>query len=262
MTFIEEIKEKARRDIKRIVLPEATDIRTLEAVDKICKEEFCEIILVGNEQEILRLANEKKLDISKAKIIDPENSAKFKEYVNNFYELRKHKGMTIEEAEKLMLDPVYYATMMVKMGEGDGVVSGATHSTADTLRPALQIIKTKPDVKIVSTFSIIVVPDCEYGDNGVFLFSDSGLNQNPNCEELAEIAISSADSYKALIGKEPIVAMLSYSTYGSAKAPEVDKMVEATKLVQEKRPDILIDGELQLDAAIVPSVGLSKAPRK
>lgn len=262
MTFMEEIKEKAKRDIKRIVLPEATDVRVLEATDKICKEGFASVILVGNEQEILRLANEKKLDISKAKIIDPAKSAKLNEYINNFYELRKHKGMTEAVAKKTMIDPIYYGTMMLKMGEADGLVSGAAHSTADTLRPALQIIKTKATTKLVSTFSIMVVPDCEYGDNGVFLFSDSGLNQKPNSEELAEIAISSADSYRELVGREPKVAMLSYSTYGSAKAAEVDTVIGATTLVKEKRPDILIDGELQLDAAIVPSVANTKAPRK
>lgn len=260
MTFIEEVKEKARKSKKTILLPEATDIRTLEATDKICKEGFCNIVLIGNEEEIINLANKNNLDITKARIIEPSKSEKYNEYVNAFYELRKHKGMTEEEAKRLVLDPIYYGMMMLKTGDGDGLVSGAIHSTADTLRPALQIIKTKPDTKIVSTFSFMVVPDCEYGDNGLFLFADSGLNQNPTSDELSEIAISSADSYKALMGKEAIVAMLSYSTYGSAKAEEVDKVIEATKLVKEKRPDILVDGEMQLDAAIVPSIGEFKAP--
>lgn len=262
MTFIGEVKEKAKRQIKTIVLPEATDIRVLEATDKICKEEFANIVLIGNETEILRVANENNFNISKATIIDPAKSNKYDEYVNTFYELRKHKGLSIEEAKKLMLDPIYYGMIMLKVGEGDGLVSGAAHSTADTLRPALQIIKTKPDTKIVSTFSIMVVPDCEYGESGVFLFSDSGLNQNPTSEELSEIAISSADSFKNLMKKEPMVALLSYSTYGSAKAPEVEKVANAVKLVKEKRPDMLVDGEMQLDAAIVPSVGKFKAPRK
>ena len=260
MTFIEEIKEKARRNTKTIILPEALDIRTLEATDKICKEDFCNVILIGPEQDILNLSGENGLDISKAKIVEPAKSEKYDEYVNALYELRKHKGMTEEEARELMKDPIYYGVMMVKMGEGDGLVSGAAHSTADTLRPALQIIKTKPETKIVSTFSIMVVPDCEYGENGLFVFSDSGLNQHPTSDELSEIAISSADSYRSMMGNEPMVAMLSYSTYGSAKADEVDRVIEATRLVKEKRPDIQVDGELQLDAAIVPSVGQSKAP--
>jgi len=260
VTFIEEIKEKARRNTKTIILPEALDIRTLEATDKICKEDFCNVILIGPEQDILNLSGENGLDISKAKIVEPAKSEKYDEYVNALYELRKHKGMTEEEARELMKDPIYYGVMMVKMGEGDGLVSGAAHSTADTLRPALQIIKTKPETKIVSTFSIMVVPDCEYGENGLFVFSDSGLNQHPTSDELSEIAISSADSYRSMMGNEPMVAMLSYSTYGSAKADEVDRVIEATRLVKEKRPDIQVDGELQLDAAIVPSVGQSKAP--
>lgn len=260
MGFIDEIKSRAKKEIKTIVLPEATDIRTLKAVDAIGREEFAKVILVGNEEEIKKLAEENNLNIEKAKLVNPATSEKYNEYVQAFYELRKAKGMTEEQAKQLMLDPIFFGMMLVKSGEADGLVSGAAHSTADTLRPALQILKTKPGTKLVSTFSLMVVPNCEYGENGVFLFADSGLNQHPNSDELSEIALSTAESFKNIVGKEPKVAMLSYSTYGSAKAEEVTKVQEATKLAKEKAPDLLIDGEMQLDAAIVPSVASSKAP--
>ena len=254
MSFIEDIMNRAKQETKTIVLPEATDIRTLKATDKILKEDFCKIILVGNEQEILNLVKENNLDVSGAKIVN------YEEYVNVFYELRKHKGMTEEKAKELMLDPVFFGMMIVKQGKADGLVSGAAHSTADTLRPALQILKTAPGTKLVSTFSLMVVPNCEFGENGVFAFADSGLNQNPNSEELSEIAISTAKSFKQIIGKEPKVAMLSYSTMGSAKAEEVDKVRIATELAKEKAPELAVDGEMQLDAAIVPEIAKSKAP--
>ena len=260
MSFIDNIKERAKKEIKTIVLPEATDIRILQAVDKIGKEAFAKVVLVGNEEEILELANSNGLDISKANIVNPEKSDKTELYANSLYELRKAKGLTIEEARKLVLSPVYYGMMMIKLGEADGLVSGAAHSTADTLRPALQILKTAPGTKLVSSMAIMVVPNCEYGENGVFMFGDCGLNQNPNSEELAEIAISSAKSFKQLVGAEPRIAMLSYSTYGSAKADEVTKVQEATKIAKEKAPELLLDGEMQFDAAIIPSVGKFKAP--
>lgn len=260
MNFIDDIKEEARKQLKTIVLPEATDIRTLTAVDIIYKENFAKIILIGNKTEILKLAEENKLDISKAEIIQPEKSEKYQEYVETFYELRKEKGMTEEQAKKLLLDPVYFGMMMVKKEDADGLVSGAIHSTADTLRPALQILKTKPGTKLVSTFNVLVVPNCEYGENGVFVFSDCALNQKPNSEELSEIAIATAESFKQLIGRTPRIAMLSYSTAGSAKSEDVEKVQQATKLAKEKMPNLIIDGEMQLDAAIVPSVGRSKAP--
>ena len=260
MSFIEEIKERARKQIKTIVLPEAMDLRVLTATDIICKEDFAKVVLIGNEEEIVKLAKENNLDISKVKILEPSNSEKYEEYVNTFYELRKAKGMTIEQAKELLLEPIYFGMMMVKNGDADGLVSGAAHSTADTLRPALQILKTKPGTKLVSTFNLMIVPNCEYGDNGVFIFSDCGLNPKPNSDELSEIAISSAESYKQLVCDIPKVAMLSYSTYRSASSEDVDKIREATKLAKEKAPDLLIDGEMQLDSAIVPSVGKSKAP--
>ena len=260
MSFIQDIMSRAKQDIKTIVLPEATDIRTLKATDKILKEAFCRIILIGNKEEILDLAKENSLDISKAEIIEPSKSKDYEEYVNAFYELRKHKGMTIEKSKELMLDPVFFGMMMVKQEKADGLVSGAAHSTADTLRPALQILKTAHGTKLVSTFVVMAVPNCEFGEDGVFLFSDCGLNQNPNSEELSEIAISTAKSFKQIIGKEPRIAMLSYSTKGSAKAEEVDKVRIATEIAKEKNPELLIDGEMQFDAAIIPAIAKSKAP--
>jgi phosphate acetyltransferase len=260
MGFIESIKERASQDIKTIVLPEATDLRTLKAVDIIGKECFAKVILVGNKDEVTKIASDNNLDISKVEIIDPAVSEKYETYVNAFYELRKEKGITIEKAKELISNPVYFGMMMLKVGDADGLVSGAAHSTADTLRPALQIIKTKPGTKLVSSFNVMVVPNCEYGDNGVFIFSDCGLNSKPNSEELSEIAIASSKSFEQLIGGTPKIAMLSYSTYGSAKSEDIDKVREATRLAKEKEPELLLDGEMQLDSAIVPSVGASKAP--
>ena len=259
MSFIETLKEKAKKNIKTIVLPEATDVRVLEAADKIGKESFAKVILVGNEDEVIKKAKENNLDISKAKIVDPEKSENKEKYIETFYELRKAKGMTEEEARNKMKDPVYFGMMMVKCEDADGLVSGAAHSTADTLRPALQILKTAPGTKLVSAFFLMVVPDCEYGENGVFIFADSGLNENPDSDKLSEIAISSAKSFKQLVGKEPKIGMLSYSTYGSAKSELTEKVIEATNLLKEKAPELKADGELQLDAAIVPEVGKSKA---
>lgn len=260
MSFIEKIKEKAKEDLKTIVLPEGAEIRTLKAVEIINKEKFAKVVLVGNEKEIREILEKENIDIGDTKIINPENSSKKEEYAQNLYELRKAKGMTIEEAQKLMLDPVYFGMMMVKLEEADGLVSGAVHSTADTLRPALQIIKTKPGTKLVSTFVAIDVPNSEFGENGLFFFSDCGLNQNPDSEGLAEIAISTAKSFETLVGAKSKVAMLSYSTMGSAKADEVTKVQEATKIAKNQAPELMLDGEMQLDAAIVPSIGQSKAP--
>ena len=260
MSFIEKIKDLAKTDVKTIILPEAQDLRVLEAANKISKEGFAKIVLIGNKAQIEKDFNEKKFDISNIRVIDIENAEKAEEYANKLYELRKAKGMTLEDAKKLVKDPVYYGIMMVKNGEADGLVSGAIHSTADTLRPALQILKTKPGTKLVSAFFVMCVPDCEYGEDGTFIFGDCGLNPNPNADELSEIAISSAESFKSLVKKEPKVAMLSYSTYGSAKSEMTEKVIEATKLVKEKRNDILVDGELQLDSAIIPEVAKSKAP--
>ncbi len=259
MNFLEQIVSRAKKDIKTIVLPESNDIRTLKAAAMIQEQGIANIVLVGNKDDIKNLGGD--LDISKAKIVDPANFERFDEYVNTLYELRKAKGMTPEEARKILSEnPLYFGIMMVKMGEADGMVAGAINSTANTLRPALQILKTAPGAKLVSAFFVMVVPDCEYGENGVFIYGDSGLVENPNAEELSEIAIASSKSFKSLVQTEPVVAMLSYSTYGSAKSVLTEKVIEATKLAKEKAPDLQLDGELQADAAIVPSVGASKAP--
>ncbi len=260
MSFIDEIKNRAKKDIKTIVLPEASDLRTIEATANVLKEGFANIVLIGNEEEIKKLAKDNNFDISNAKIINPKNSDKYDIYVEKFYKLRKEKGMTIERAKELLLDSVYFGMMMVKMEEADGLVSGAIHSSSDTLRPALQILKTAPGTKLVSAFFLMVVPNCEYGENGTFIFGDSGLNENPDSDKLSEIAISSAKSFEQLIGKTAKIAMLSYSTMGSAHSELTEKVVEATKLVKEKAPYLFVDGEIQLDAAIIPEIAKSKAP--
>ncbi len=257
--FLDTIKNRAKADKKTIVLPESMDRRTFEAAEKVLKEDIANIIIIGTPEEVAE--NSKGLDISKATIIDPFTYEKTEDYINLFVELRKSKGLTYEEAKKTALgDYMYYACLMVKAGDADGVVSGACHSTANTLRPSLQIIKTKPGVKLVSAFFLMVVPNCEYGANGTFIFADSGLEQNPDPEKLAAIAACSAESFELLVQEEAVVAMLSHSTMGSAKHPDVDKVVEATRICKEAHPELKVDGELQLDAAIVPSVGESKAP--
>ncbi len=261
MGFIDVIKQRAKADIKTIVLPETEDMRTLEAADKILKEGIAKLVLIGNEETVKKSAADAGLDISGAQIVDPATYDKTQAYIDKLVELRQKKGMTPEEAREILLNQyLYYGVMMVKMGDADGMVSGACHSTADTLRPCLQILKTKPGTKLVSAFFLIVVPDCEFGANGAFVFADSGLVQNPNPEELAAIAASSAESFELLVQEKPVVAMLSHSTKGSAKHADVDKVIEATRIAKEQNPDLALDGEFQLDAAIVPSVGASKAP--
>ena len=259
MNFIDNVKKRAKKDKKTIVLPESMDERVIEAASKVIEEDIANIIIIGDKEEIDK--NYPNYDISKAKIINPESSELTEDLINHLVELRKHKGMTYEEAKKLILeDYMYFACMLVKDSFADGVVSGACHSSSNTLRPALQIIKTKPDTLLVSAFFLMVVPDCEYGENGVFIFSDAGLEQNPTPEKLAAIAASSAESFKILVEKEPIVAMLSHSTKGSASHEDVDKVVEACKIANKLYPQYEIDGELQLDAAIVPEIAKSKAP--
>lgn len=259
MNFIDTIKKRARQNKKTIILPESMDKRTFEAAEKILKEDIANIIIIGTDEEINKNLNGR--DISSATIINPQTSELTEELINEFVELRKNKGMTYDKAKELLLtDYMYYACMLVKLKKADGVVSGACHSTANTLRPSLQIIKTKPDSLLVSAFFLMDVPNCEYGEDGIFVFADSGLEQNPNPERLAAIAASSAESFKLLVEKEPLVAMLSHSTVGSASHPDVDKVVEAVKIAKEKYSNYKIDGEFQLDAAIVPSIAKSKAP--
>ena len=259
MGFIDEIKAKAKADKKTIILPESMDTRTWEAAEKILKEGLANLIILGSPEEVEKYG--KGYDVTGATIIEPATYEKTEEYLDLFVELRKKKGLTKEEARKQALsDYAYYGCLMIKAGDADGMVSGACHSTANTLRPCLQIIKTKPGCKLVSAFFLMIVPNCEYGEDGVFVFGDCGLNQDPNPEELAAIAASSAESFEQLTGKKAKVAMLSHSTKGSAKHPDVDKMVEATRIAKEEHPELKLDGEFQLDAAIVPSVGASKAP--
>ena len=262
MAFIEEIKNRARNDIKTIILPEAEDKRVLEAASKVINQGFAKVILLGDKNRILENSKKYDINLDGVDIINPLTSEKKEEYKQKLYELRKNKGMTLEQAEELLKEPIYFGMMMLKdeNSKADGLVSGAAHSTANTLRPALQILKTKPGTKLVSAFFVMCVPNCEYGENGTFIFGDSGLNQNPTADELSEIAISSSKSFEQLVRKKAKVAMLSYSTKGSAKSELTEKVIEATKLVKEKEASLMVDGELQLDAAIVPEIAASKAP--
>ena len=260
MSFVETMKEKARQNIKTILLPESEDVRVIQAAADVEEEGFAKAVLIGNEEIVKQIALDNNIDVSKVTIINPLKSEKFGEYSNKFYELRKAKGMTPEKAKEIMKEPIYFGTMMVKVGDADGIVSGACHPTAHTLRPALQILKTAPGTKLASAFFLMVTKCPEYGEDGVFIFADSGMNEYPDADGLSEIAISSAKSFKQLVGKEPRVAMLSYSTYGSASSPLTEKVIEATRILKEKAPDLLCDGELQLDAAIIPEVAERKAP--
>ena len=256
--FMDKIKETARADKKTIVLAEGEERRTIDAAAQILKEGYANIILLGNESKIKSMAD--GLDISEATIIDPDTSELTEELGNGLYELRKKKGMLPAQAAEKVKDVLYFGCMLVKTGRADCMVAGAVHATADVMRSSLQTIKTAPDTKVVSAFFLMMVPDCEYGNNGTFVFSDCGLNEYPDSEKLAEIAISSSKSYKSLVGGEPKVAMLSYSTYGSAKSEQVDLVKNAADKAKELAPDLKLDGELQLDAAIVPSVASLKAP--
>ena len=260
-SFIDQIKEKAKKEKKTIVLPEPDDKRTLYAADAILKEGLANIILVGDEQDIASGEKWLEIDLSGAKIVNPKKTDLLDKYTDLLYEVRKEKGMTPEKArETLLNDKLTFGVTMVKANDADGMVAGACHATSDTLRPALQILKTAPGVKLVSGFFLLVVPDCKYGDNGVFIFADSGLNQDPTADQLADIAQSSAKSFQGLVGDHPEVALLSHSTKGSAKHALVDKIVEAARIAHERYPNLDLDGELQLDAAIVPEVAKIKAP--
>ena len=261
MSFIDGIKERAKQDIKTIVLPESEDERTLRAAAKILEEKTANLILIGDEATVKADAEKYGVNVDGATIINPETSDKLEEYVNTLYELRKAKGMTPEAArEALLSDRTTFGVMVLKTGGADGLVSGACHSTANTLRPALQILRTAPGAKLVSGFFIMDVPNCEFGYNGTFAFADCGLNQDPDSESLAAIANDTATTFRTLVGAEPKVAFLSHSTKGSAKHALVDKVVNAVEIAHQQYPDLVCDGELQLDAAIVPEVAASKAP--
>ncbi|MTK14126.1 MAG: phosphate acetyltransferase [Clostridiaceae bacterium] len=258
--LMKQVWAKAQADKKRIVLPEGEEERNLQACGKIMQEGLANVILVGSEKVIRDKAASLGVSLDGVEVLDPETSDKTQEYANGFYELRKKKGMTPEKAAQVVRDPLYFATMMVKLGHADGMVSGAIHTTGDLLRPGLQIIKTAPGISVVSSTFVMEVPNCQYGENGLLLFADCAVNPCPTAEELASIAISTAETAKTLCGMEPRVAMLSFSTMGSAQHELVDKVRRATELAKEMRPDLDIDGELQLDAAIVKKVADLKAP--
>ncbi|MDP4268912.1 MAG: phosphate acetyltransferase [Bacteroidota bacterium] len=261
MSLMQEIVARAKADKQRIVLPEGTEIRTLKAANQILADGVAEIILIGNPEEVNKLAQENNLsDISKATIVDPISNDKKEVYSNLLFDLRKSKGMTIEQAQKLAQDPLYLACLMIKNGDADGEVAGAQNTTGNVLRPAFQIVKTLPGISVVSGAFLMFMPDNKWGNNGLMVFADCAVHPNPTAEELAQIAVSTGHTTRAIAGFEPKIAMLSFSTKGSAKHEMVDKVVEATKLAKELDPTLLIDGELQADAAIIASVGQSKAP--
>ncbi|MGQ9846454.1 MAG: phosphate acetyltransferase [Bacteroidales bacterium] len=261
MNLLETIVLKAKQQKVRIVLPEGNSERTLKAADIILREGIADLILLGKDEEIAYLAKKLNLNLEKATIINPSTSDKLEEYVKTFMELRKDKGITYEEAKKRISDPMYYGPMMIYKGDADGEVSGAEHTTADTVRPALQIVKTSPGISVVSGGMIIVTKAVQLGYQGMFVFADVAITPNPTSKQLAEIAISSAQTAKSILGiDDPKVALLSFSTKGSAKHELVDKVVEAVNIAKQMKPDLNIDGELQADAALIESIGQKKSP--
>lgn len=261
MDIIQQIKESARQHKKRIVLPEGTEERTLKAANQIIEEGLAEIILLGNPDEITRMAIQHNLkNLDKAVVIDPVSHAKKELYAGMLYEIRKNKGLTMEEAMKLTEDPLYLAVLMIKNGDADGEVAGAMNATGSVLRPAFQIVKTLPGISVVSGVFFMIFKDKNVGDNGILVFADCAVHPDPTERELAEIAVMTAKTTKAIAGLEPRVAMLSFSTKGSAKHPMCDKVINATRIAKEIDPNINIDGELQADAAIVEAIGKSKSP--
>lgn len=261
MEFVERIKERAKSNIKTIVLPEAEEERNLKAADKILHEGFADLILIGNPDKIHHLASELYLEhLGGAKIVDPNDNPKKEEYVELMLKLRASKGLTREQAEKLIVDPLYLGAVMVKAGDADGEVAGANNATGDVLRPAFQYVKTMPGISVVSGAFIMLLKDSVFGENGMMVFADCAVHPNPTAEELAQIAVMTGRTTRAIAGFEPRIAMLSFSTKGSAKHEMVDKVVRATELAREMDPTLMIDGELQADAAIIPGIGASKAP--
>jgi phosphate acetyltransferase len=261
MGLMHDIIARAKADKQRIILPEGTEKRTLTAADRLIADETATIILLGNPAEIHSLAAQYGLtNIAKAIIVDPAKHDKKAEYTQLLFDLRKNKGITWEKAAQLVEDPLYLACLMIKNGDADGEIAGAQNTTGDVLRPALQIIKTSPGISVVSGAFLMFVQDKSYGDDGILVFADCAVMPNPNAQELAEIAVATARTTRAIAGVEPRVAMLSFSTKGSARHELADKVIEATRLARELAPDLSIDGELQADAALVPAVGNSKAP--
>jgi phosphate acetyltransferase len=261
MKLLDRIKENAKKQNKRIVLPEAYEERTLKAADIAIQEGIAKIILIGDPVEINSHAEKLGLkNISKAEIINPKTHEKKDHYINMMVELRKSKGMTREEASVLIEDPLYLGVLIIKNGDADGEVAGADHSTGDVLRPAFHYVKTAPGISVVSGAFIMILPDKEFGEEGVIIFADGAVHPNPNEKELAEIAVATAHTARDIGGFEPVIAMLSFSTKGSARHEMVDKVINATRLAKEMAPWLKIDGELQVDAALIESIGKSKAP--
>jgi phosphate acetyltransferase len=261
MDILNKIKERAAENKKRIVLPEGTEERILRAADEVLEEGFADIILIGNPDDIEKESRRLVLkNITRAKIVDSSDHPKKQEYIDLLVELRKNKGMTHEEASKLVENPLYLSVLMIKNGDADGEVAGADNATGDVLRPALQIIKTRPGISVVSGAFIMILKDKEFGEDGIIVFADGAVHPDPTAEELAEIAVSTGQTVRTLLGFEPRIAMLSFSTKGSAKHEMVDKVVKATELAKQKDPSLKIDGELQVDAAVIPEIGHKKAP--
>ncbi len=260
MDVLAGFKEKAKAKRRRIVLPEGAELRTLKGAAQAVAEGLAEPILLGDEAEIRALAQQEQISLDGLTIIDIASSADLPAFAEQFYELRKHKGMTLEKAEQTVRNPLYYGSLMLLQGKADGLLAGADNTTGDVLRAALQTVKTKPGIKTVSGAFVMILSDQTYGDQGVFIFGDCAVNPNPDSQQLADITVSCAETKRSLLGGEPHVAMLSFSTKGSAKHENVDKVTEALALVKEKQPELSVDGELQLDAAVVPSVAAKKAP--
>lgn len=260
MSVLDSIKEKAKADVKHILLPEGSEERTVQAARIITDEKIAKVTLLGDEEEIKKVAEKFNVCLCGIDIINPLTDPDFEHYANGFYELRKAKGMTPEKARETIKNTLFYACMMIKEGKADGMVSGAINTTGNTLRPGLQIIKMAKGINTISSCFIMEIPNKEYGDNGLMLFGDCAININPNPDELASIAIATANTAKTLLGMDPKVAMLSFSTKGSAKHENVDKVTAALAKVKELAPDLDVDGELQADAAMVPKVAALKAP--
>lgn len=261
MDLLTKIKNQAKKQQKRIVLPEGTEERTIQAADILLGEQLAKIILLGNKDEINELAAKHKLkNIDKADIIDPVTNERKDFYAEMLYDLRKHKGLSLDESVKLVEDPLYLATLLIKNGDADGEVAGAANATGNVLRPAFQVVKTLEGISVVSGAFIMILPDNKWGENGMFVFADCAVHPDPTAEELAQIAVMTAKTTRSILQLEPRVAMLSFSTKGSAKHPMCDKVIQATELAKQMDPALQIDGELQADAAIVEKIGLSKAP--
>lgn len=260
MAVMDKIIQKAKEDIKHIVLPEGDEPRTVKASAQIVAKGIARVTLLGKLDAIQRVAEEQQVDLSGVTLIDPVQSPDFEDYVKTFYEMRKQKGVDMERAGSTMQSTLFFGAMMVHKGKADGMVAGAVCTTGDTLRPGLQIVKTAPGISVVSSCFIMELPDRQWGENGVLIFGDCAVNPNPDAQQLAAIAISSAASGKTLVGMEPRVAMLSFSTKGSAKHELVEKVQQATQLVRDQAPDLMVDGELQADAALIEKVGQLKSP--